>query len=126
MTGAQKTFIEVYPLAFDVQQNIPIFESSALLQSIKNNGPDQAMDELYHCLSTGPGVFVIKNMVSPSIVNRANTALEGIIEEEKRAGGGKGDHFAEKGANDRIWNSFEKHAMIDPAGFADYYANDVL
>ena len=33
------------------------------------------------------------------------------------------DHFAAKGANDRVWNSLEKLCRVDPALFARYHAN---
>lgn len=86
------------------------------------------MAQLHHCLSDGPGVFVITNLISDhTTIDRANSALEEIIRREKEnAGGGKGDHFAPGGANDRIWNSFQKHAMVDPESFIEYYANDLL
>lgn len=85
------------------------------------------MAELHRCLLHGPGVYVVRNMVDDlSVINRAEYALEKIVEEEKRTSAGKGDHFAPAGANDRIWNSFQKFAMVDPEGFAEYYTNEAL
>jgi hypothetical protein len=39
---------------------------------------------------------------------------------------GGGDHFAKPGANDRIWNSLEKHCLRDPENFAAYYGNAII
>jgi ectoine hydroxylase-related dioxygenase (phytanoyl-CoA dioxygenase family) len=49
-----------------------------------------------------------------------------MIETQNRDGSGGGDHFAKPGANDRIWNSLEKHCLADPANFARYYGNPFL
>lgn len=88
------------------------------------------MDQLYHCLSEGPGVFVVKDLMQQPIVDRANMALETIVreenEEKRKNGLAGGDHFAPGGANERIWNSFQKHAMVDPDNFVEYYSNDLL
>lgn len=95
--------------------------------ALASGDKDKALDELYRCLSSGPGVFVIKQLVEyPDVIDRANVALDYIIEEEKRGSGIRGDHFAPGGSNDRIWNSFQKHAEVDPASFVEYYANDLL
>jgi len=49
-----------------------------------------------------------------------------MIAEQNRTGSGGGDHFAKPGANDRIWNSLEKHCLADPENFARYYGNPFL
>jgi ectoine hydroxylase-related dioxygenase (phytanoyl-CoA dioxygenase family) len=128
MLGAQKTFIEMYDTAYDVQKNVVIFRGDHLRAKIRTpGGRQQALNDIHRCLSDGPGVFVIENLVPQrATITRANAALAKIIETEKEEFKRRGDHFAAAGANDRIWNSFEKHAMADPAGFADYYANDIL
>jgi ectoine hydroxylase-related dioxygenase (phytanoyl-CoA dioxygenase family) len=89
---------------------------------------DQLMDEMFTCLASGPGVFVVKRCVEDlDVLVRANAAFKTIIDREREgAGGSKGDHFAEAGRNDRIWNSFQKHAEVDPESFVKYYSNDVL
>lgn len=87
------------------------------------------MAELQHCLLDGPGVFVIRDMYTGTDladVDRASEAFTRIIEREKTESGVKGDHFAPAGNNDRVWNSFQKHAMEDPEGFVRYYSNEVL
>lgn len=88
---------------------------------------DEFMAEIHHCLLSGPGVFVIKRCVDDHIVGRADGALQRVIQRERlQAGGSKGDHFAASGANDRIWNSFQKHAEEDPESFVEYYANPIM
>jgi ectoine hydroxylase-related dioxygenase (phytanoyl-CoA dioxygenase family) len=59
-------------------------------------------------------------------VNAATAAFDAIIADERAAGGGRNDHFAKAGANDRVWNALEKLAVRAPEVFVDYYANDVL
>lgn len=86
------------------------------------------MSELHHCLLSGPGVFVVKHIIPSSdheIIDGAEKAFQEIIERE-RAAGQKGDHFAPAGANDRIWNSFQKFAEVDPEGFVKYFANEAM
>ena len=60
------------------------------------------------------------------VIDAAEEAFRTIIDAERRLNGAKGDHFAPAGANDRIWNSFQKFAEVDPEGFARYYANEAL
>jgi ectoine hydroxylase-related dioxygenase (phytanoyl-CoA dioxygenase family) len=89
---------------------------------------NKAMNELHHCLLSGPGVFVVRNLIPPEdydVIDRAEAAFTQIIEKEKEAGQ-KGDHFAPAGANDRIWNSFQKFAQVDPEGFVRYFANEAM
>ena len=52
--------------------------------------------------------------------------FEAIIAGQRAAGGAAGDHFAQSGQNDRIWNALEKLALRAPDVFAAYYANDVV
>ena len=51
---------------------------------------------------------------------------DSLITRQNAAGTGGGDHFAKPGANDRLWNSLEKHCLADPGNFARYYANPFL
>jgi len=84
------------------------------------------MAELHRALYSGPGVLVIEDCFDVRVVDRASSAFDAIIEREKAQGKAKGDHFAPAGKNERIWNSFQKHATADPASFVQYYANPVL
>lgn len=118
-----------YPLASTIQQNIPIYDASTFNPlNPSETGPLQ--DEWYDILESGPGIFVLKGMYDPSRYNTTlaatNTAFQHIIDKERQWTAKKGDHFAAGGKNDRIWNSFSKHAFADPTSFADYYANPWL
>jgi ectoine hydroxylase-related dioxygenase (phytanoyl-CoA dioxygenase family) len=70
---------------------------------------------------------VIRNGIeNAAIVDRASEVFSQIIESEKTDTLGGGDHFAQAGANDRIWNALEKHCLIDPHNFTEYYASDAI
>lgn len=87
------------------------------------------MAEIHHCLLSGPGVFVVRSLIPPEeegVIDSANRAFKTIIDAERKLNGEKGDHFAPAGANDRIWNSFQKFAQVDPEGFVRYFANEAL
>jgi ectoine hydroxylase-related dioxygenase (phytanoyl-CoA dioxygenase family) len=127
---------ETYPLAASIEKNVPIYNLSEYEDALDSDEPTIAklQDEWYHILLSGPGVFVLKGMYTngpqfSSARDRATRAFERIISHEKtrqKNGDSKGDHFAGKGANERIWNSFGKHAIVDPASFCEYYSNPWL
>ena len=111
-----------YPIADQVKQAVLLYDADTLTRD-----PEAARAELYSALLTGPGVVVVRNLIQDyDVIDRASEIFDQIIEREKTAGGGQGDHFAKPGANDRIWNSFEKHCLADPENFAAYYCNEAL
>ena len=59
------------------------------------------------------------------MIETATKIFEAIIKSEK-INGNSGDHFAKPGANDRIWNSLQKHCMEDPQNFIDYYCSEII
>ena len=86
---------------------------------------DQLQDELYHNLTTGPGVYVLKRFFSDlGTVDASNATYDHIIARELQQSGekAKGDHFAPASANSRIWNSFSKHGLQDPDSFFKYFS----
>jgi ectoine hydroxylase-related dioxygenase (phytanoyl-CoA dioxygenase family) len=119
----QNTLRGTYPLAKDIQKNIPIYDSAAF--DISNIDQIEGLqDELYHVLTNGPGVYVLKNFFTDlATIDSANKAYAAIISREEQAAGTKGDHFAAGGANSRIWNSFSKHCLQDPESFVKYFSN---
>lgn len=127
---SQKTDKATYPLAASVEENIPIYDAAALdplLPSIA----DDLQDEWHHILNAGPGIFVIQGMYHldryGATLSSTSAAFQRIVDQERQSSGTvKGDHFAASGKNDRIWNSFSKHAAEDPASFIDYYSNPWL
>ncbi|TIB90095.1 PhyH-domain-containing protein [Wallemia mellicola] len=111
------------PRAREIIKQVPIYHKNDI--SLKD--ADGIMEEWHNILQSGPGVFVVKNLVDDhDVVDRAHSAAEAIIEAEKIKYANRGDHFAAGGKNDRIWNYFQKHAVQDPASFADYYDNPIL
>lgn len=121
---SQKAEPSAYPLAHAIEKNIPVYKIPEL-EGSSHAALSELQDEWYHILLRGPGVFILRAMYPDTeILEAANTAFDRIIAREKvRA---KGDHFAAGGKNDRIWNSFQKHGMEDPASFVKYYSNPWL
>lgn len=116
-----------YPLASSIAHNIPIYEITKL-DPADVSTTSALQDEWYDILSTGAGVFVLKGMYDPAKYEQTLTATNEsfkriIAHENNDPTKPKGDHFAASGKNDRIWNSFGKHALDDPDSFLHYYAN---
>ena len=112
------------PLANAVVRNIPVYDGAAVDAAALDPSARQAlMEEWAHVFAHGAGILVIKQGVADhAVIDRASAVFDAIIAEEKRAAKGGGDHFAKPGANDRIWNSLEKHCLANPANFAAYYS----
>jgi ectoine hydroxylase-related dioxygenase (phytanoyl-CoA dioxygenase family) len=127
LTG-QQTDLANYPLAASVQKNVLIYDCDALRQLI-DDGQNRRMimAEWSDALMTGPGVVVLKRAETDhGMIDHASDVFRAIIDEQNRAGTAGGDHFAKPGANDRIWNSLEKHCLADPVNFSRYYSNPFL
>ncbi|KAJ6064140.1 hypothetical protein N7499_012820 [Penicillium canescens] len=129
---SQTTNPATYPLASKIASNIPIYDLAALESNGLTSTQITALqDEWHKCLHTGPGVYILKAMYPAKkyaeTINATNNAFDQIIATEKEnTTMAKGDHFAAGGTNDRIWNSFQKHAVTDPTSFTDYYSNPWL
>lgn len=139
----QTTQAADWPLASEVVQNALIYKASDL-PGVAGEPPDA--DEVYELQAewaeaflNGPGIIVIKEAFvdrqitadgkeekNTSTIDTASALFERLIEKEKQENLGGGDHFAKPGANDRIWNTLEKHGRHDPANFISYYQNPVL
>lgn len=117
-----------YPFAAGVQKNVLIYDCPSLLSALSDPVERRAlMAEWSDAMLTGPGVVVLKQAEPDlAMLDAASTVFWNLIAEQNRAGSGGGDHFAKPGANDRLWNSLEKHCLADPANFARYYANPFL
>ncbi|MBO9467358.1 phytanoyl-CoA dioxygenase family protein [Tropicibacter sp. R15_0] len=125
---SQSLSSEAVPLAASVQKNIPLYDMNALRPNLADAEQRRAlMGEWASVLNQSAGVIVLKNAYSDtSVIDRASDVFRAIIAEEKAKGGGEGDHFAASGANDRVWNALQKHALKDPEGFALYYGNAAI
>ncbi|KAM5386832.1 hypothetical protein ACJZ2D_000125 [Fusarium nematophilum] len=123
---SQRATREEYPLAADTRENIPIYDLPNY--SILTEDQKTALqDEWYRVLLHGPGVIVTAGLYKdPLVIDRATDAYARIIQKENQGVKISGDHFAGAGKNDRIWNSFSKHGLEDPASFLSYYSNPYL
>ena len=119
---AERTDISDYPLADRVESGVLVYAAAALLAAPRQ----QALEELAGALGDGPGVLIVEGAVDPAVVDRATAVFFDIIDAQRAAGRSVGDHFAEAGANDRIWNSLEKLAVAAPGTFVDYHGSPVL
>lgn len=117
-----------YPFATDVQKNVLIYDCHALRSAVTDPEARRAvLAEWADAFMDGPGVIVLKHAETDhGMIDRASDIFREIIDEQHRTKTGGGDHFAKPGANDRIWNSLEKHCLKDPENFAAYYANEML
>lgn len=117
-----------YPHASAIEKNIVIYDAKTLEAATATpEGREAVLVELCDVFATGPGVAVFKNaMRDMDVIDRASAIFSEIIQEQHRTKSGGGDHFAKPGANDRIWNSLEKHCLADPENFAHYYANPII
>ncbi|WSH64500.1 phytanoyl-CoA dioxygenase family protein [Rhizobium ruizarguesonis] len=122
------TTLADYPSASAVEKNVLIYDSRKVMTAAATpEGRRAVLAEICDAFGEGPGVVVFKRAYEDTgIVDRASTIFDAIIEEQHRTSTGGGDHFAKPGANDRIWNSLEKHCLADPANFAEYYGNAIV
>ena len=113
------------PHAAEVIRNIPIYDGAMVDVAATDPGRRAALTQEWATVfSSGAGIIVIRQgLADHAVIDRASAVFDQIIAEEKRAAKGGGDHFAAPGANDRIWNSLEKHCLADPASFAAYFSS---
>jgi ectoine hydroxylase-related dioxygenase (phytanoyl-CoA dioxygenase family) len=124
----QRTDLAAFPGAVAVEANVLIYDGPTVRGVIATEAGRATVEaELARALTEGPGVVVLRGaFTDPQVVDRASAAFEEIIAAERQSGRGHNDHFAQAGANDRIWNAFEKLAVRNPDVFVDYYGNDLL
>jgi len=122
------TVLADYPTADAVEKNILIYDSAKVIAAIATSeGRRAVLAEICEAFGEGPGVVVFKRAYRDTgVIDRASAIFDDIIGEQHRTATGGGDHFAKPGANDRIWNSLEKHCLSDPENFAEYYANPII
>jgi len=151
----RKTILDDWPLASLVEQNALVYKATELLtpllaeqaknlqcgsdanaefSSTENSFARSLMAEWSAALSEGPGIIVIREAF-PKLhpdgsqnltIEHASDLFSNLIETEKTQFDSQGDHFAKPGANDRVWNSLEKHCMANPGNFIDYYKNPLM
>lgn len=121
----QSVALKDYPHATAVQDNVLIYPGERLRGSVAVDR-STLMSEVHRALAEGPGVIVIKDAYcDPGVIDRHNAVFERILHDEA-ARVTRADHFAQAGANSRIWNSLQKVAQYEAEAFLEYYANPVL
>jgi ectoine hydroxylase-related dioxygenase (phytanoyl-CoA dioxygenase family) len=125
---SQSVSLSDYPLAAGIEKNILIYDCNSIRTSIAGEeGRKAVMAEWVDALHAGPGVLVLKYAeINHEMLDLASAMFRTIIDEQHHKGTGGGDHFAKPGANDRVWNSLEKHCLKNPSNFAAYYGNEIL
>ncbi|MEP0518614.1 MAG: phytanoyl-CoA dioxygenase family protein [Hyphomicrobiales bacterium] len=115
------------PNAKSIEQNIPLY-SAETIRNLRSEpkGRQTILAEFAKVFLKGAGAIVITNAYQDiSVIDTATKHFTDIIAAERDTGGG-GDHFAKPGANDRIWNSFQKLCEADPTCFIHYFSNDMI
>jgi ectoine hydroxylase-related dioxygenase (phytanoyl-CoA dioxygenase family) len=116
-----------YPHADGVVEEVLIYDAARLpIPHDHLHRRGDLHEEFVRALSDGPGIVVFRNAFRRPVVDAVTTAFDAVIAEQRASGAAAGDHFAEPGANDRVWNALEKLALRAPDAFVDYYANAVL
>lgn len=117
-----------YPHAASVEKNVLIYDGASVLKAALSEERRRAvLAEICEAFATGPGVVVLtRAFEDTAVIDAASGIFDEIINEQHRTNTGGGDHFAKPGANDRIWNSLEKHCLKDPENFAAYYGNALI
>jgi ectoine hydroxylase-related dioxygenase (phytanoyl-CoA dioxygenase family) len=111
-----------------VEKNVPVYDSATIRPRLADPAQRRAvLGEWAWVLGQSAGVLVLKGAFPDHAPLDAATAIYGrIIGREKAGSGGKGDHFAAAGSNDRVWNSLQKLCEEDPEVFALYFGNEVI
>jgi ectoine hydroxylase-related dioxygenase (phytanoyl-CoA dioxygenase family) len=122
---AQETELHSWPNAVSVVQRVPVYDGDQVRSAAAQPGRRAVLlAEWSALLDDGPGVFAITGALDDhAVIERASAVFTEIIDDQHRRGAAAGDHFAKPGANDRVWNSFEKHAKADPENFLRYYSS---
>lgn len=116
-----------HPLAERIDNGVPVYSAADLRDRIAGGLDRRVVEgEIAASLLAGPGTVVVTGAMDPTVVDRASTVFFDLIDQQNANGRSVGDHYAKPGANDRVWNSFEKHAIADPESFVAYYSNDII
>jgi ectoine hydroxylase-related dioxygenase (phytanoyl-CoA dioxygenase family) len=124
----QSTDMAEFPHAADLAKGVLVYDCPTLTLRLDDPAFRQTLAaEWASAFASGPGVIVLQGAEPDhAVIDRASDIFRDLIDQQNRAGTGGGDHFAKPGANDRLWNSLEKHCLADPANFARYYASPIL
>lgn len=114
-------------LASAQAQGVPIYDCAALSpQRLNPDSRRRLMTEWQQVLAEGAGVLVLAGAwPAHELIDEVSRVFEQIVSAERDTHSG-GDHFAQAGSNDRIWNALQKLCLREPALFAHYYGNPWL
>lgn len=115
------------PHAEAAPQNVPVYDMTRLCAKLSDPSARRAlMAEWAQILQHGAGVFMLKQACPDhAAIDLASACYKQIIAEERKTGG-RADHFAAAGSNDRIWNSLQKLALRAPDSFVAYFASPAV
>ena len=124
----QPTELSEYPHAASIDRNTVVYDCDHLRSVISDADSRLAVQaELAHAFLEGPGIVAFQRaFADTAVIDRASTAFQEMIAEQRATGQAAGDHYAKPGHNDRVWNALEKLAVADPEVFVDYYSNDII
>lgn len=107
-----------FPLSQEIADNVVIYSSSTAQTQVRGPIPERqaVMDEWQRALLSGPGVFVIRDLIPVEVIDRASGVAQAVQQQYKAPGNN----------SRRIFAYTEKHATNDPASFAEYYGNEIL
>lgn len=115
------------PRATEISKNVALYDAAALRPKLGEPAARADLQaEWARLLRWGGGVFVIRGAWPDTAPIDAATAIYDRIIAAERLTGTGGDHFAAKGANDRVWNALQKLCQADPVVYARYFANPFL
>lgn len=115
--------LKILNIPYKITKNIPIFNSSNL-NPIKNKEIIQNIDkikyEINKILVNGPGILVVKDLVTKNTISEVNKKIDSIAKNQNAT---KNDHFSN---NIRIWNFYEKFCILSPQLFVNYFKNPIF
>lgn len=117
-----------YPHASQIVAGAVVYDSELLLPLLADESSrDELEIEIGSALGDGPGIVAFRGAFRDhAVLDRVTEHFLEMIAEQHRQGMASGDHYAKPGANDRVWNSIEKLALIDPEAFVAYFANEMV
>lgn len=123
---SQQASLTGFPLAGESRLNVLCYEATVLRDCLHDAVKKSALQqEIAKLLQSGPGVFVIKGFFDdPNVIDRHNGLLDSLFKQQE--GKQAADHFAQAGANGRIWNVLQKSALESPEKYIEYYKNPLF
>ena len=123
---SQQVSLDDYPLASENRLNVLCYEGSLLRDSLQDPDKKSALQqEIAKLLQSGAGVFVIEGFFeNPEVIDGHNEVLDSLFKLQE--GMQAADHFAQAGANGRIWNVLQKSALQSPEKYIEYYKNPLF